>query len=144
MKITVQDVRSLLDESQNWCDLRGVDFKEACEMFPGRYDTVSRMEDALVKIVAELKNALNVKTADIELKMRSEPDKYGLPAKPTEGAIKSALMLHSEIQSITKKILGWESLLRSVKSRAISLTYVKSMLRNLAMTASLNLDSSEV
>lgn len=56
-------------------------------------------------LVERRKFELDTRQAEIELKIRTKPDRYGLPEKPTEGAIRAALQVDGDFQEASEKLL---------------------------------------
>lgn len=48
-----------------------------------------------------LKDLIEVEKASVERKIREKPEEYGITGKPTEGAIKAAILGNKEIEKIT-------------------------------------------
>lgn len=79
---------------------------------------------------AEAEAALDLLRAEWDLKIRKKPVSYGLPVKPTEGAIKSRILLVKEVQKATNTILKLGYIIDKIKALTSALEHRKKALEN--------------
>lgn len=82
--------------------------------------------------LAQESSAMDVTKAELDRDIRANPDEFGLDEKPTEAALKAAIILQPEYTKQQKKIEKAQHLVNMMSAAVVACDHKKKSLENLA------------